>query len=145
MGTAVVAAVMLDLLEVTDWAGDWVVVDWAATAVEEAAVDLVAVDSVAVDSAAVEEAAVDSVVEVEVDLAVAAVDLAVAAVADSPQGSMPKRGLRRFHSRSIQRPPVLRHLKLRRIHPRCHLQPHHPGPFRRETTRGSTRRRTDIF
>ena len=35
---------MLDLLEVTDWAGDWVVVDWAVTAVEEAAVDLVAVD-----------------------------------------------------------------------------------------------------
>ena len=29
-----VAAVMLDLLEVTDWAGDWAVVDWAATAVE---------------------------------------------------------------------------------------------------------------
>ena len=47
---------MLDLLEVTDWAGDWAVVDWAATAVEEAAVDLVAAGS-----ATVEEAAVDSV------------------------------------------------------------------------------------
>ena len=40
MRTAVVAAVMLDLLEVTDWAGEWVVVDWAATAVEEAAAAL---------------------------------------------------------------------------------------------------------
>ena len=124
-----VAAVMLDLLEVTDWAGDWAVVDWAATAVEEVAVDLVVVDSVAVDSAAVEEAAVDSVVEVAVDLAV---DLAVAAVADSPQGSMPKRGLRRFHSRSIQRPPVLHHLKLRRIHQLCHLQ-HRTAPSRPAT------------
>lgn len=123
-----VAAVMLDLLEVTDWAGDWAVVDWAATAVEEAAVDLVAAGS-----ATVEEAAVDSVVEVEVDLAVAAVDLAVAAVADSPQGSMPKRGLRRFHSRSIQRPPVLRHLKLRRIHQLCHLQHRRTAPSRPAT------------
>ena len=128
-----VAAVMLDLLEVTDWAGDWVVVDWAATAVEEAAVDLVAAGS-----ATVEEAAVDSVVEVAVDLAVEvavdlAVDLAVAAVADSPQGSMPKRGLRRFHSRSIQRPPVLRHLKLRRIHQLCHLQHRRTAPSRPAT------------
>lgn len=127
-----VAAVMLDLLEVTDWAGDWAVVDWAATAVEEAAVDLVAAGS-----ATVEEAAVDSVVEVAVDLAVEvavdlAVDLAVAAVADSPQGSMPKRGLRRFHSRSIQRPPVLHHLKLRRIHQLCHLQ-HRTAPSRPAT------------
>jgi hypothetical protein len=133
VGTAVVAVVMLDLLEVTDWAGDWAVVDWAATAVEEAAVGLVAVDSVAVDSAAVEEAAVDSVAEVEVDLAVAAVDLAVAAVADSPQGSMPKRGLRPRCSRSIQRPPVLRHPKLRRIHQLCHLQHRRTAPSRPAT------------
>ena len=33
--------------------GDWVVVDWAATAVEEAAVGLVAVDSAAVGLVAV--------------------------------------------------------------------------------------------
>jgi hypothetical protein len=126
VGTAAVAAVMLDLLEVTDWAGDWVVVDWAVTAVEEAAVGLVAVDSVAVDSVVEEEAAVDSVVEVEVDLA-------VAAVVDSPQGSMPKRGLRRCRSRSIQRPPVLRHLKLRRIHQLCHLQHRRTAPSRPAT------------
>ena len=108
-------------------------VDWAATAAGLAAVDLVAVDSVAVDSAAVEEAAVDTVVEVAVDLAVAAVDLAVAAVADSPQGSMPKRGLRPRCSRSIQRPPVLRHLKLRRIHQLCHLQHGRTAPSRPAT------------
>ena len=121
-----VAAVTLDLLAVLDsaTAADLAAVNSAAVGLVVA--DLVEVDSAAVDLVEVDSAAEDSVVEV-------AVDLAVAAVADSPQGSMPKRGLRRFHSRSIQRPPVLRHPKLRRIHQLCHLQHRRTAPSRPAT------------
>ena len=133
--------------------GDWVVVDWAATAVEEAAVGLVAVDSaavglVAVDSAAVDldsaaagSAAEDSAADSEaVD---SAVDLEAVEAAGLQRVSKPKRDQRRCCSRSIQPRSVLRHLKLRRRHRRCHLQPHHPGPSRRSSN--LTRGRTDIF
>jgi hypothetical protein len=92
------AAVAAVTMEVMDRAGDLEVVDLAAEAVDLAAEDLAA-DSEEADSA---------------------VDLEAVEAAGSQRGSKPKRDQRRCCSRSIQPRSVLRHLKLRQRHLRCH-------------------------
>ena len=120
MHAAAVAAVTM---EVMDRAGDLEVVDLAAAAVDLAAEDLAAEAAAAAvavedsDLAAADSAAADLVA---VEAAAMAVDLAAAAAVDWSRGSKPARDPCRCRSHSIQPRSVLRHLKLRQRHRRCH-------------------------
>ena len=92
----------------------------AAAAVEDS--DLAAeAAAVAVEDSdlAAAEAADSAAMAVE-DSAAMAVDLEAAAAAEPPRECKPARDPCRCRSRSIQQRHVLRHLKLRRRHRRCH-------------------------
>ena len=93
----------------------------AAAAVEDSDLAAEAAAAVAVEDSdlAAAEAADSAAMAVE-DSAAMAVDLEAAAAVEPPRECKPARDPCRCRSRSIQQRHVLRHLKLRRRHRRCH-------------------------